>query len=78
MFLNAAKTSEIIDISRKNFAFDLSKASFMGETLQELDISRNGIWGSIPSRITDCVFNLVKIELSFLSSLEAAFNCAKS
>ena len=55
MFLNASKTSEIIDISRKNFVLDLSKVSFMGETLQELDISHNKIWGSIPSRIRDFV-----------------------
>ena len=70
MFFKASKTSDTIDISRNNFAFDFSEASFMEQTLVELDISHNKIWGSIPSRITDCVM---------LQSLNVSYNrlCGK-
>ena len=55
MFFNASKTTEIIDISRNNFAFNFSRAGFMHETLVTLDMSHNKIWGTIPSSITDAI-----------------------
>ncbi|GFZ10765.1 hypothetical protein Acr_22g0001630 [Actinidia rufa] len=63
MFFGTWKRTDMIVISRNNFAFNFSLVSFM-ESLVTLDISHNKIYGSIPSQITEAIL-LQELNVSY-------------
>ncbi|CAJ1958443.1 unnamed protein product [Sphenostylis stenocarpa] len=52
MLFGSKKTTQILDLSRNKFSFDLSHLTFPKKSLIWLDLNHNKIYGSIPAALT--------------------------